>query len=122
VESIAINNGNIQRIIFSSLYKDDPSLKQLAIEALGCYSKVRAQEDLESVRHLLRRLFWMMNEESGNQMRNAPEAIGEILFNVPALIQEYEPILASFANEEPFKEGISWAMARIQERRIGDFV
>jgi len=67
----------------SLLFDRDKVICFRASEALGKVAAMEADKDLEPVRDLLRRLFWMMNDESGNTCWYAPEAIGEILYNVP---------------------------------------
>ena len=62
-----------------------------------------SEQDLERVRVLVRGLFWSMNDESGNLIRFAPQAIGEILARVPELLPEYEKNLAAFRDESPFE-------------------
>ncbi len=106
---------NPLRVLSSFLYDDDSLLRWRAIEALGKTAAIEAKTDLESVRRLLRRFFWMMNDESGNFCRYAPEAIGEILRNVPGLISEYGSLLSPFLVEEPFESGTRTAIARVAE-------
>ena len=57
-----------------------------------------------------------MNDESGGLCWNGPEAIGEILYNIPSLIPEYGPILTQFLREEPFEAGSRRAIARAAEK------
>lgn len=47
----------------------------------------------------------------------APQALGEILRNVPQLIDEYAPMLPPFLIEEPFEAGTRIAISRIAEIR-----
>lgn len=54
-----------------------------------------------------------MDDESGGLMWHGAEAIGEILFNVRELIPEFETILHSFHEEEPFEAGTYMALARL---------
>ena len=55
----------------------------------------------------------LMNDESGGLCWNGPEAIAEIIYNVPHLIEQYGIILASFLKEEPFEAGTRRAISRI---------
>ncbi len=88
----------------------DDRVRWRAIEGLGRWS---AEADLERVRNLIRRVLWLMNDESGGLAWHGPEVIGEILANAPALIDEYGRIVASFIHEDPFGPGAAWAMARL---------
>ena len=101
------------RVVMSLLYDDALLARMRAVEALGRVGGMLAQTDMESVRGIIRRLFWGMNDESGNLIRSAPEAIGEILFNTPVLITEYGRVLGSFCVEEPFERGTHLALARL---------
>lgn len=84
-----------------------------AVEALGVAAEQTAESNIESVRRLVRRFFWMLNDESGNFCHMAPQAIGEILRNVPQLIDEYAPMMPPFLVEEPFQAGTRIAISRI---------
>lgn len=50
-----------------------------AVKALGLASAVVADHDPEFVRGILRRLMWMMNDESGSIGWRAPQAMGAII-------------------------------------------
>jgi len=113
LENLALNHKNILRTLSSLLYDLDPLVRWQAIEALGKVSGIIFAIDPEKVRRQIRRILWLMNDESGGLCRNGPEAIGEIIYNVPVLIEEYGPILVSFLNEEPFEAGTRNALARI---------
>ena len=101
------------RTLLSLAFDPDELRRWRAIEALGRVAATRSGNDPESMRVVVRHLFWSMNDESGNVGWYAPEAIGEILFNHTPLIDEYGRILASFMREEPFERGTHWAMARV---------
>ena len=107
------------RILQPLLHHPDPVLRWRAIEAMGIVAACKAETDIEAVRDLIRRLFWTMNDESGNLIRTAPEAIGEILFRIPGLIPEYVPNLTGFLREEPFERGVHFALARLAAKNPG---
>jgi hypothetical protein len=54
-----------------------------------------------------------MNDESGGLGWHSPEMIGEILVNVPRLIEEYAGLLMAFVKEEPFERGSHLAIYRV---------
>ena len=108
------SRGGVRKIM-PLIYDDDPLVQWRSVEAMGKVSAVIAETDPENVREIIRRLFWSMNDESGNQILRAPEVIAEILFNVPMLIEEFNSVLASFIQEEPFERGVHWGLARISE-------
>jgi len=106
---------NPLRIMNSLLFESDPLICYRALEGLGIIASLEAKDNLESLRKMIRRFFWMMNDESGNVGWYAAEAIGEILRNVPRLIAEYGHMLQPFLVEEPFEKGTRVAIARVAE-------
>lgn len=92
--------------------EEDALLRWRAIEALGRVAGDKSRDDVEMARDMIRRQFWTMTEESGGTAWHAPEVIGEILFNVPALGREFTRLLAPFFKEEPFERGSYWGVAR----------
>ena len=76
-----------------------PEKRERAARALGEAAAAVAKENMESIRVLVRRLMWSLNEESGNLGWGAPEALGCILAAVPALAKEYGGLLLSYAHD-----------------------
>ncbi len=105
------------RLLTSLLFDVEPIIFWRAIEAMGRAAVVVAQNDIERVRMQIRNLLWLMNDESGGLCRRAPEAIAEILVNVPELIPEYAPLLTGYLWEEPFERGIRFAIFRLASER-----
>ena len=108
---------NPARVLISFLFDELPIVRWRAVETLGVAGEQIAESNIESVRRLVRRFFWMLNDESGNFCHMAPQALGEILRNVPQLIDEYAPMLPPFLIEEPFEAGTRIAISRIAEIR-----
>ena len=99
------------------LFDADELLRWRAIEAIGIVSAMEAEKNVDPVRRLITHNFWMMNDESGNVGWYAAETIGEILVNIPSLIDEFAPRLPAYFIEEPFERGAFWAVARVAEVR-----
>jgi hypothetical protein len=99
--------------LFSLTFEKDQLIKWRAIEATGLAAAVVAEQNEERVKDFLRRLLWLMNDESGGLGWHAPEAIGEVVFNIPKLAVEYGIILTSFLKEEPFERGSHFSLVRI---------
>ncbi len=115
LENIAGSHKNIMRTLSSLMYDHQPLIRWRAVEALGIISKIVAKTDLEKVRRQIRRILWLMNDESGGLCWNGPEAIGEIIYNNPVLIYEYGSVLISFLSEEPFETGTRRAISRVAD-------
>ena len=101
------------RTLSSLLFDADRLVCWRAAEALGRTAALENERDPEIVQRLLRRLFWQLNDESGNLGWYAPQAIAEILANTPAFLTEHARVLVSFLPEEPFEIGVRWGLARI---------
>jgi hypothetical protein len=109
----AASTRNPQRILISLSFDRDELLRWHAIAAFGRIAALQAEENLEKVRDSIRRLLWLMNDESGGLGWHAPEMIAEILVNVPTLIPEYAGLLPSYLHEEPFERGTHFAVYRV---------
>jgi hypothetical protein len=57
-----------------------------------------------------------MNDESGGIAWHAPEALGELMFRIPSLAEEYGKLLLQFLRQSPFESGSHFALARIAAR------
>ena len=120
--SLASEEPDTATYLVAFVFDRDDLLRWRSIESLGRLSAHMANVDeLERVRGIIRRLLWLMNDESGGIAWNGPETIGEILFNTPVLIGEYGRIVASFVSEEPFGTGTLWAIARMALKRPEEF-
>lgn len=99
-------------------YDPDPLIAWRAIEAIGLAAGRIADDDPEFVRIHLRRLLWLLNDESGGIGWRAPEAIGEIIRNRQKQFAEFVPIVISLLDMEEedvgkFLPGILWAIGRL---------
>ena len=101
------------RVLQALLFDEDERVCCRAAEALGRVAAVRARETPEPAREMVRRAFWLMNDESGGILWYGPQLVGAVLANVPALCAEYGDVLASFLEDEPFRAGTRWALWRI---------
>ena len=108
--------------LLSALCSREEKIKWHAVTALGYRVAREASQDMEAGRNILRRLMWMLNEESGGIGWGVPEAMGEILFRHEGLAREFAPILVSYARPdgnyleyEPLQAGVAWAIGRLGE-------
>ncbi len=105
---------NPDKVLFVVLYDPEPLIRWRAIVGLGkLAAKLSNKGDLESVRKIIRQVFWLMNDESGGLLWNGAEVIGMMLIKTPILIKEYGGLLANFIVEEPFEQGAHWALANL---------
>jgi len=88
-----------------------------AVEGLAAVTEARSRADPEPARDLLRRVLWLMNDESGGLLWFGPQVYGAVLARIPALGGEPLGILASFLEEEPFRAGTRWGLWRVAAAR-----
>jgi hypothetical protein len=101
-------------------YDPDPLINWRAVEAIGLAAGRIADEDPEFVRNHLRRLMWLLSDESGGIGWRAPEMMGEIVRDRPEQFGEFVPIIISLLDMEEedaarFRPGILWAIGRLGE-------
>ncbi len=122
LRSLANEDRHVLSRLLALTYQPEGLLRWQAIEALGLASGRVADRDPEFVRGFIRRLFWSLNDESGNVGWSAPEAIGEIVASCPDVFPEFGPNLVSLLDtveEEYFCPGILWGIARVASSSPG---
>lgn len=94
-----------------------------AIYAFGLTAAKIAKEEIERARILIRRLMWMLNEESGSMPWGVGEAFGEALYHEDVLRKEYLQIYVSYIWPKgnylefpPAQRGIIWGIGRLAQR------
>ena len=103
----------------SLTFDPDPQIGWRAVEAMGLAAARIAESSPRFVRNHLRRLNWLMSEESGGVCWRAPEAMAEIVRHRPDLFDDFSSIVVSFiltlAEEDldHFRAGILWAIGRL---------
>ena len=109
-------------LLVSLTFETDAKTAWSAVEAIGLAAERVARTDPERVRDLLRRLHWLLSEESGGICWRAPEAMAEIVHHQPERFADYVPIishlLVEMADEDldHFRTGILWAIGRLGTR------
>lgn len=100
-------------------YQPDPLLAWRAVEAMGMAAARVAETSPAAVREHLRRLMWLISEESGGQCWRAPEAMAEIVRRCGEEFADYIPIIVHLLGEMAeedlvfFRPGILWAIGRL---------
>ena len=98
--------------LVATLQSPDRLTALRAVVALGRFAASRPPGE-PAAAETVKGLFWMMNDESGNLCRLAPEAIAEIIAARPELRANFAPLLPQYLLEEPFEAGALWAMLRL---------
>jgi len=107
-------------ILITLTYDVDPLICWRAIDAIGrCAGRLSASRP-EVMKKYLRRLFWMMSDESGSLAWHGPEVIGEIIRSNLQAFADFIPMTISLLEMEPedrppFLPGILYALGRIGE-------
>jgi len=105
--------------LLSLTFDADPQIGWRAVEAMGVAAARIADVEPGPVREHLRRLMWLLSEESGGICWRAPEAMAEIIRQHPALFADYIPIVIHLLLETEeedlrhFRAGILWAIGRL---------
>ena len=120
----ASDSSRIIGTLITLTYSDDPLVSWRAIDAVGrCAARLSPDRPIIIVNYL-RRLFWMMSDESGSVAPHAPEVIGEIISSNPKEFIDFIPLTVSLMDLEPedrplFLPGILYALGRIGEAAPG---
>jgi hypothetical protein len=119
ISDLAGRRRRVLGVLISLTYDADPQIAWRAVEAMGLAAGRIAEDDPEFVRDHLRRLLWLISEESGGQCWRAPEAMAEIVRHRPDVFGDYAPIVVSLLREmaeedlERFRPGVLWGIGRL---------
>ena len=109
-------SSNIKRVLtmlISMTYDKDNVISWRAIEAIGLITGRIAGTDPDLVRSTTGRLLWMLRDESGGIGWSAPEILGEIVRNNPALCADIATVTVSFHEEKMLTAGVMRAAGRM---------
>jgi len=120
VVNAASDCGRTVSTLITLTYAADPLIRWRAIDAIGRCAVHLSRIRPESLKNYLRRLFWLMSDESGAVAWRAPEAIGEIVRSDPQAFADFIPMTIKLLDLEPedrppFLPGILYALGRIGE-------
>ena len=114
---LAESDRRVPGMLCGLLYEQDDRFRWRVIEALGAVSAVVAQTDVQAVRELLRRLEWLMNDESGGAGWHSPEAMAAILVNVSELMDVFGVLVGAYLHDDALSRGAHWAVAVVAKER-----
>lgn len=128
-EDIAALAGSHRRVLSwltGLTYHPDPVIADRAVLAFGPAAMSIAADNPEYVRSHLRRLFWLVNDESGGIGWRAPELIGQAIAACPGEFDEFISPLAYLLDMEAedvdrFRPGVLAALlgvARSQPEKL----
>lgn len=121
IAELAAQRGRVLSHLVGLTYEGDLLIAWRAIEAFGLAAAAAADRDPEFVRGHLRRLLWLLSDESGGICWHAPELIGEVLHRRPTTFAPFAPPLIAVldleAEDAPrFRAGALWGIGRVAER------
>jgi len=96
VAEVAAARRRVLGQLVSLTFDSDQLIVHRAIEATGLCTERLAPIDSESLLELLRRLNWMITEESGGICWRAPEMMAEIVRRDPDRFSDFLDVTASF--------------------------
>jgi hypothetical protein len=106
--------------LVSLTYDSEPLIAWRAAEAQGWAAASIAPANPDFVRSHLRRLHWLLSEESGGICRHAPQAMAEIVVRTGGRFNDYAAITVSLLTDmaaedlaSGFRAAVLWAMARL---------
>lgn len=128
LEEIVALGSKVLNPLFSFLLHLQPRIRWHAVTALGLVVAKLAEQDVEKGRVVMRRLIWMLNDESGGIGWGAPESMGEIMCHVRILANEFSNLLFSYLVADPggkdnfleylpLRQGAFWGSARFAQAR-----
>lgn len=114
---LALLDRRIFRILLSLLYDADDHVHWLAVDAIGRAGGAMAEDCPEKTRDLIRRLLWILNEESGGTPWGATGAIGAIVAARPDLFAGYLSMINPGHDDAAAYPEFIWALAAVGRTR-----
>lgn len=111
----AKENKNVYRQLMSRIYVKDGLVFWRAVEALGILAHKIEQDDPTYALELVRRYFWMLNEESGGTAWNASEAIGSLVAHSPNTCGHFNWMLSGLLEDESLSDGALWGLSQLAQ-------
>jgi len=119
IAEMALSRRTILGNLLALTFDPDPEIAWRAIEAQGMGAEALSGTSPSYAREHMRRLYWLITEESGGFLLRAPECMAECGARVPDLFRSHIPIafhlLETLEEEdlEHFRPGAIWAIGRL---------
>lgn len=107
---------NVYRQLLTRIYVKDGLIFWRAVEGLGFLAREIEKEQPGFAVNLVRRYFWMLNDESGGTAWNASEAIGSLLAHCPETCGHFNWMLSGLLVDESLSEGALWGLVQLAQR------
>lgn len=119
VAETAVSAKRVLGILTGLTFDADPQVAWRAIEGMGMAVARLTEVDKPAAKEQMRKLYWLITEESGGFMARAPECMAEIAARSPEFFRSHVPIafhlLETLEEEdlEHFRPGTIWAIGRL---------
>jgi len=122
LEAVAEMAATKKRVLGSLValaFDADEEIGWRAVEAMGMGAERLSAESPRFVKEHMRRLYWLITEESGACFWRAPESMAELGVRLPGLLKDFVPIafhlLETLEEEdlEHFRPGALYAVGRL---------
>ena len=107
---------NVYRQFMTRIYVNDGLEFWRAVEALGVFAREMDRGDKNFAVNLVRRYFWMLNDESGGTAWNASQAIGSLLAHCPKTCGHFNWMLSGLLIDESLRDGALWGLAQLAQK------
>jgi len=91
---------DVVNALFFGICRSEELVRWHAVSAMGTVVSRLATAEMEEGRLIMRRLLWSLNDESGGIGWGVPQAMAEVVAQVPALARGYLTVFLSYIWEE----------------------
>lgn len=120
IVAMARQSRGVLSLLVRLAYDKETLIGWRSILAIGKISSVfvNSKDEHEFLRVTIRKLLWMLSDESGGIGWAAPEMLGEIVRADPAAMSDIIPLIAELysVEEKVFRPGVLYALKRIAEK------
>jgi len=112
----AKENKHVLRLLMNRIYVNDGIIFWRAVEGLGVVTHKIDQEEPNYALELVRRYFWMLNDESGGTAWNASEALGSLIAHCPDTCGQFNWMYSGLLEDESLSDGVLWGLAQLAQK------